>query len=300
MELTARMGLMSLLQQRSALWDVKGQIPGVYGLRTDSWTDANWSGRLPRCDCYACWPLKECLEWWDYVSHRRHQTVAGKNIRGIETPVSGGGSAECRALAGGQAERHASGDCPAERWASGGCPEERRASGGGPAERRASSGGPAERRALGGGPAALRVQVVVRQNVEPQVVVRQNVVVRRHSGVRWWFGRTSASGGGQAERRASGGGPAEHRASDGGPAERRASGGGPAEPRALGGGPAERRALGSGPAVVRQNSDGGRGGARRQERSSISLLIPSGLGSPYKRNGGSIYRFSRVAWLVNR
>ncbi|KAL0921675.1 hypothetical protein M5K25_008772 [Dendrobium thyrsiflorum] len=131
-------------------------------------------------------------------------------------------------------------------------------------ERRASSGCPAERRALGGGP---------------------------------------------TESRASNGDLAERRASSGGPAERRASGGGPAERRATGGGPAERRDFrwwsgrtsglqvvvrqnvgprvvvrqnvgpsGGGPAVVRQNSDGGRGGAKGQERSPISLLIPSSLG----------------------
>ncbi|KAH0451053.1 hypothetical protein IEQ34_021745 [Dendrobium chrysotoxum] len=62
--------------------------------------------------------------------------------------------------------------------------------------------------------------------------------------------------------------------------------------------------------VLRQNSDvrwwsggtpgGDRGGARRQERSSIPLLLLFlSLGGLFHEKGRSIYRFSRVAWLVN-
>ncbi|KAL0923160.1 hypothetical protein M5K25_007205 [Dendrobium thyrsiflorum] len=70
-------GTTFLLQQHSAPQDEKRQTLGVYGLKTDSWIGASWSGRLLRGGCYACCPLKECLEWWDYDSHRRRQTVAG-------------------------------------------------------------------------------------------------------------------------------------------------------------------------------------------------------------------------------
>ncbi|KAL0911638.1 hypothetical protein M5K25_019793 [Dendrobium thyrsiflorum] len=70
-------GTTFLLQQRSAPQDEKRQTLGVYGLKTDSWIGASWSGRLLRGGCYACCPLKECLEWLDYDSHRRRQTVAG-------------------------------------------------------------------------------------------------------------------------------------------------------------------------------------------------------------------------------
>ncbi|KAL0904103.1 hypothetical protein M5K25_026177 [Dendrobium thyrsiflorum] len=106
-----------------------------------------------------------------------------------------------------------------------------------------------------------------------------------------------ALGGGLLERRSSSGGLAEHRALGGGPLERRALGGGPAERRPSGGGPADRRASGGGPTVVRQNTGGGRGGARRQERSPISLLVPWAWVPLFKRNEGSIYRFPRVTRL---
>ncbi|PKU66469.1 hypothetical protein MA16_Dca018171 [Dendrobium catenatum] len=45
------------------------------------------------------------------------------------------------------------------------------------------------------------------------------------------------------------------------------------------------------PVVARRNSGDGRGGARRQERSPISLLLSFDLGSLFKRKWGSIYKF---------
>ncbi|KAL0914964.1 hypothetical protein M5K25_015358 [Dendrobium thyrsiflorum] len=92
-------------------------------------------------------------------------------------------------------------------------------------------------------------------------------------------------------------------------AERRASGGGPTERRALGGGPVELWRQ----AVVRRNSGVGwwssgglaelrRWSRRSKEARAISNLSLSslGLGPLLKEKRGSIYRFSRVAWFVNR
>ncbi|KAL0909738.1 hypothetical protein M5K25_020634 [Dendrobium thyrsiflorum] len=94
--------------------------------------------------------------------------------------------------------------------------------------------------------------------------------------VRRWSDRGTALVGGPVKLRASTGSPAERRALVGGPTKCRASDGGPAKCRASSGGPVEHRASGGDPAE-RQAS-----------------------GSLFKRSGGSIYRFPRVAWLVNR
>ncbi|KAL0920138.1 hypothetical protein M5K25_009250 [Dendrobium thyrsiflorum] len=133
--------------------------------------------------------------------------------------------------------------------------------------------------------------------VAPEYKLRLGV---KNSDVRRWFGGGKMLGGGLAERRASGGSPAERRASSVDLTERRAlsrtsgfrwwsgrmsglrwwsgrtsglrwwSGRTSGLRWWFGGTPAS----GGGPTVVRQNSGGGQGGARRQERSPISLLIP--------------------------
>ncbi|KAL0908873.1 hypothetical protein M5K25_023385 [Dendrobium thyrsiflorum] len=99
-------------------------------------------------------------------------------------------------------------------------------------------------------------------------------------GFRWGSDRTGPSGGGPTERRASrwwSGGTSGLEVvvrRNVGP-----SGGGPAESRAFRWCMVRRNVgpSGGGPAVVRQNSGGSREGAREQERSLISLLIPSSL-----------------------
>ncbi|KAL0909111.1 hypothetical protein M5K25_023642 [Dendrobium thyrsiflorum] len=290
-----RMGLMSLLQQRSAPHDEKRQIPGVYDLWMNSWIDTSWSGRLLRCDCYACLPLNECLRWGQLVVQQwvgrtpasvegqrnfRPQVVVRCNFgrqvvvwcnfgpqvvvwrRYGVTRWSGGTSA--------------SGGGPVELRASSGGPTERRASGGGLAERRTLGCGPTERWASGDGLTKLWRQVVVRQNIGPQVVVEQDVgpqvVVRQNVRPQVvLLTERRASGGGLVERRASGGGPVERRALSGGPAElrfqavvrqnsgvRRWSGGTPASC--------------GGPAVVRQNS--GAQGTEREIGDRSYLLDP--------------------------
>ncbi|KAI0518756.1 hypothetical protein KFK09_006192 [Dendrobium nobile] len=55
------------------------------------------------------------------------------------------------------------------------------------------------------------------------------------------------------------------------------------------------------PAVVRRDFCGGSAVVRRPSRRSFLLLfLLLLLGSPLMRNEGSIYRFSGVAWSVNR
>ncbi|KAI0507999.1 hypothetical protein KFK09_014130 [Dendrobium nobile] len=93
---------------------------------------------------------------------------------------------------------------------------------------------------------------------------------------------------------------------------RRGSGGGPARP---GGGPARfrwwsgevpvvvrrspvvvRRGSGGGPARLLRWSGGGRGGASSLAPSPLASCLDPSL----VKNEGSIYRFSGVAWSVNR
>ncbi|KAL0924142.1 hypothetical protein M5K25_004950 [Dendrobium thyrsiflorum] len=139
-------------------------------------------------------------------------------------------------------------------------------------------------------------QVVVRQKVGPLVVVRQNVgplvVVRRTSGLQVVvLQNVGPSGSGPAERRAFGlwsGRTSGLRVvvrQNVGPSS---------------GGLAERRAF-------RWLSSGGSTELRRwlrrsKEARAISDLYLDSLrlGSLFKEKWGSIYRFFRVAWLVNR
>ncbi|KAL0910029.1 hypothetical protein M5K25_020956 [Dendrobium thyrsiflorum] len=204
-----------------------------------------------------------------------------------ERLASGGGLAERQASGGGRAGRQASSGGLAECRSLGGGPAERRALSGVQAGSRASGGGLTECRAFGGGLAEHKAsvgvqvdvvpQVVVWQNVGPAVVVRQNigpqVVVRQNVGpqvvVRQDFGpqvvvRQDVGPQGVVQRDVG--------------------------PQAV-----VRRALGGGPAALWRWS------RSKEERAISDLSLDSfRLGPLFKEKWGSIYRFSRVAWLVNR
>ncbi|PKU84575.1 hypothetical protein MA16_Dca017962 [Dendrobium catenatum] len=186
----------------------------------------------------------------------------------IEVRVSGDGPTELRASSGGMVELWALVDDLAKARASGGGSVKVRNSGGGSVKLRASGSGPMKVRASGISP------VKVRASGDGPTKAR-------------------ASGGGPGKARASGGGPMKLRASGCGLAKVRASGGGLEKVRASDGGSVKVRTSGGGPAKLRRWSDETPTVVKEELFPYLSslLFLFACLGSSFKRNERSIYRF---------